>query len=169
MDIRIFDMTHSKTLTTPTERVNIADEQEMVKVRDIADRMLFHTRQVNALGLAANQVGMNKRFFVYDVSPKETGTIINPTLRVMRKKGHWSMAEGCLSLPGLVLNVSRPWEVEVSGYDLDLEPVHFWAREWLGRVIQHETDHLDGILFIQRYLETEKQFRDLVSVTGLTG
>jgi peptide deformylase len=99
------------------------------------------------LGLAAPQVGVGKRFFVYDLGD-DTGrhVIVNP--EVTGSEGEWEFAEGCLSVPGLHFDIVRPKLVNVRGLDLDGNPVEFEADELLGRLIQHELDHLDGILLI---------------------
>ncbi len=98
-------------------------------------------------GLAAPQVGVQKRLFVYDVG-EGPEVIINPT--IVETSGEWYHEEGCLSIPGLRLGIMRPNQVHIRGYDLDGEEVSVEADEFLGRVFQHEVDHLDGILMVER-------------------
>ncbi len=98
-------------------------------------------------GLAAPQVGVQKRLFVYDVGDGPE-VIINPT--IVETAGEWYHEEGCLSIPGLRLGIVRPMEVHLLGYDLDGKEVSIEADEFLGRVFQHEVDHLDGVLMVER-------------------
>ncbi len=98
-------------------------------------------------GLAAPQVGVQKRLFVYDVGAGPEA-IINPT--IVETGGEWYYGEGCLSIPGLRLGIVRPNQVHLRGYDLDGEEVSLEADEFLGRVFQHEVDHLDGVLMVER-------------------
>jgi peptide deformylase len=98
-------------------------------------------------GLAAPQVGVQKRLFVYDVG-EGPEAVINPT--IVESEGEWYHDEGCLSIPGLRLGIVRPDRVHLRGYDLDGEEITIEADEFLGRVFQHEVDHLDGVLMIER-------------------
>ena len=98
-------------------------------------------------GLAAPQVGVQKRLFVYDVG-EGPEVMINPT--IVETAGEWYHEEGCLSVPDLRLGIVRPMEVHIRGYDLDGEEVSIEADEFLGRVFQHEVDHLDGVLMVER-------------------
>lgn len=106
-------------------------------------------------GLAAPQVGVQKRVFVYDVGDGPEA-LINPA--IMETAGEWYHEEGCLSIPGLRLGIIRPMEVHIRGYNLDGEEVSIEADEFLGRVFQHEIDHLDGVLMVERLEDdTRKQ------------
>ena len=98
-------------------------------------------------GLAANQVGVQRRIFVYDVG-EGARTIINP--RIVESDGEWVFDEGCLSVPGLSWEIVRPNAVHLVGLDLDGNEVSIEATELEGRVFQHELDHLDGILLVER-------------------
>jgi len=100
-------------------------------------------------GLAAPQVGVQKRLFVYD-SHDETGphVIVNPT--IVESRGEWAFEEGCLSVPGLSWEILRPDEVHLTGWDLDGNELSIEADEYLGRIFQHELDHLDGVLLLER-------------------
>jgi peptide deformylase len=98
-------------------------------------------------GLAAPQVGVQKRLFVYDVG-EGPQAMINPT--IVETDGEWYHDEGCLSIPGLRLGIVRPDRVHLTGFDLDGNEVSLEADEFLGRVFQHEVDHLDGVLMVER-------------------
>jgi peptide deformylase len=100
------------------------------------------------IGLAAPQVGVQKRLFVYDLGD-DTGpkTIINPT--ITESRGEWTYEEGCLSVPGLYFEITRPREVHLTGIDLDGNPVSIEADELLARLFQHELDHLEGVLLLE--------------------
>jgi peptide deformylase len=121
------------------------------KVARLAEDMLTTMYEAPGVGLAAPQVGVQKRVFVYDVGdgPK---VVVNPELREAR--GEWAYDEGCLSIPGLAFELVRPKEVHLVGYDLDGNELSIEADELLARAFQHELDHLDGVLFIER-LEPE--------------
>lgn len=109
------------------------------------------------IGLAAPQVGVQKRFFVYDMTDGEDPRVlINP--RITGTDGEWTYDEGCLSIPGVHFTIVRPKTIEVSGLDLDGNEVSFEADELLSRLVQHELDHLDGVLMTDRL--DEDQARD---------
>ncbi len=97
------------------------------------------------IGLAAPQVGVQQRFFVYDLEHgDDPKVLINP--RITGSDGEWEYSEGCLSIPGLYFDIIRPKTIEVSGLDIDGNEVSFEADELFARLVQHELDHLDGIL-----------------------
>lgn len=99
------------------------------------------------VGLAANQVGVQKRLFVWDIGDGPL-VAINPV--VSEHAGEWTYDEGCLSVPGLFWPIVRPKEVHLTGLDLDGNEVSIDADEMLARVFLHETDHLDGVLLLER-------------------
>jgi peptide deformylase len=112
---------------------------------DMAETMLA----APGLGLAAPQVGVMKRFFVYQLPEDESPrTIINPVISEAR--GEWEFEEGCLSVPGLYFPIVRPKEVHLTGYDLEGNEVSIDADELAARLFQHELDHLDGKLLLER-------------------
>ena len=119
--------------------------------RQLADDMLatMYTRS-NGIGLAATQVGILKRLIVIDVNRHDLDSnplvLINP--EIQEKSGDTAMEEGCLSLPDITGEVTRPENVTVTALDLDGEPLCIQATDILSRAIQHEVDHLNGILFI---------------------
>jgi peptide deformylase len=115
----------------------------------LAEDMITTMYDAPGVGLAAPQVGVQKRLFVYDAHD-ETGphVIVNPT--ISESRGEWTFEEGCLSVPGLSWEITRPNEVHLTGWDLDGNEVAIEADEYLGRIFQHELDHLDGILLLER-------------------
>jgi peptide deformylase len=117
------------------------------KLARLADDMLATMYEAPGLGLAAPQVGVQRRLFVYDVGDGPH-TIVNP--EIVETSGEWTFDEGCLSIPGLAFELVRPKEVHLKGYDLDGNEVSIEADELLARAFQHEMDHLDGVLFIER-------------------
>lgn len=110
--------------------------------------------EANGVGLAANQVGLPYRFFIANCTgdrdqKDEEIVFINP--QIVKKHGGWEEGEeGCLSLPQLYGQVNRASEVIVEAFDLDGQGFEIEADDLMARVIQHETDHLDGVLFIDR-------------------
>ena len=99
------------------------------------------------VGLAANQVGVERRMFVYDIGDGPE-VVINPT--ILESRGEWSYEEGCLSVPDLRWALVRPKEVHLRGVSLDGEEIDIEADELLARCFQHEIDHLDGRLIVER-------------------
>ncbi len=109
--------------------------------------MLETMYEAPGIGLAAPQVGVQKRLFVYDIGDGPA-VIVNPV--VSESRGEWVFEEGCLSVPGLSFEIVRPKEVYLSGYDLDGNELSIEADELLARLFQHELDHLDGVLLLDR-------------------
>jgi peptide deformylase len=112
----------------------------------LVDDMFTTMYDAPGVGLAAPQVGVGKRFFVYDEGD-DPSVLINPS--ITGSDGEWSYSEGCLSIPGLHFEIVRPRRIEVTGVDLDGNEVVFEAEDFLARVIQHELDHLDGVLMLE--------------------
>jgi peptide deformylase len=124
------------------------------EVRDIdgaiaalAGSMIETMYEAPGSGLAANQVGVQRRIFVYDIGDGPLA-VINP--RIVESDGEWTYEEGCLSVPGLSWAIVRPNAVHLVGLDLDGNELSLEATELEGRVFQHELDHLDGILLVER-------------------
>lgn len=116
-------------------------------VARLADDMIATMYDAPGVGLAANQVGVERRMFVYDVGDGP-GVICNP--RIVESSGEWSYNEGCLSVPELSWEIVRPKQVRLVGIGIDGEALDIEADELLARCFQHEVDHLDGILLLQR-------------------
>src|SRR5690606_18575054 len=105
------------------------------------------------LGLAAPQIGVRKRIFVYDIDD-DPQVLINP--EIVESSGEWAYEEGCLSVPGLAWEIVRPDEVHLRGLGLDGNQVDIEADELLGRVFQHELDHLDGVLLVEHLTDEQR-------------
>lgn len=124
------------------------------EIRRLAEDMLdtLHTED-NGVGLAGNQVGVAQRIFIADI-PSKTGpsqrfVLINPVV-TFRSRELETAEEGCLSFPGIYGPVERHREVELQGRDLEGRPVTLRRSGFLARVFQHEIDHLDGVVFVDR-------------------
>jgi peptide deformylase len=138
-----------KFLSEPTKPVENIDE----KIQNLIKDMAFIMYQAPGIGLAAIQVGINKSLLVYDVSPgdekRSLQVLINP--RIVEREGTTiSEDEGCLSVPDFRANVKRSASVLVEGFDNKEKPLRIEAEGLLAVLLQHEIDHLNGILFIDR-------------------
>lgn len=100
------------------------------------------------VGMAAPQIGVGLRVFVYDTG-EVSGHLVNPTWTVLGEEEQIG-PEGCLSIPGVRYDTRRALRVHASGVDANGAPVQFDAEGLLARCVQHETDHLDGVLFLDR-------------------
>jgi len=127
------------------------------KLRSFAADMFDTMYEFNGVGLAAPQLGLSQRVIVVDSrqGPAERMVLINP--KIMRKTGKAVGEEGCLSLPDLFADVPRATEIEVTAVDCDGDPIRLNASGFLARIIQHEVDHLNGILFVDRLEPAERQ------------
>jgi len=117
------------------------------RVAKLAEEMLETMYDAPGVGLAANQVGVSQRLFVYDVGDGPV-VVVNP--RIIESSGEWDYEEGCLSVPGLSWPIVRPGSVHLTGYDVHGAELSIEADELEGRVLQHEVDHLDGIVVVER-------------------
>jgi peptide deformylase len=124
--------------------------------RELIEAMAETMYEGRGIGLAATQVGVMKRLFVVDVDQDEgkpesrrLRVFINPEI-VWESEEDAPFEEGCLSLPGVYGEVYRPTRVRIVARDEHFEPFELEADEMLARVIQHENDHLDGVLFVDR-------------------
>ena len=129
----------------PVERV----DKDIVR---LAEDMVETVHAAPGIGLAAPQVGVSKRLIVVDLSVGERKddliVLVNP--EIVRKEGKVTCEEGCLSVPDIREKVARPYRVTVCGIDLDGQEVEVDAEDMLARVLCHEIDHLDGILFVEK-------------------
>ncbi len=124
------------------------DEIKSPKIKELFLDMKKTMREKNGVGLAAPQIGINKRIFVVKAK-KDSIFFINP---IVTKKS-WAKAtdeEGCLSIPGVYGKVKRHKKINCTFTDIDGKKRKIQATDFLARVIQHELDHLDGILFIDK-------------------
>lgn len=117
----------------------------------------------SGLAIAAPQVGVQKQVFVWDMDD-EPMAIINP--QIVESHGEWVYDEGCLSIPGLYVEMLRPNEVLVRGYTVDGEEIEIEASELMGRMFQHELDHLNGVLMFDR-MEPDQRKQALVEYRRL--
>jgi peptide deformylase len=125
----------------------------------LADDMITTMHAAPGVGLAAPQVGVQKRLFVYEIPGGDgPGVLVNPV--IAERRGEWTFEEGCLSVPDLSWPIVRPKEVHLTGYDLDGNEVSIEADELLARLFQHELDHLDGVLLLER-LDPEQRKQGL--------
>jgi peptide deformylase len=138
--IRLFG---DPVLRTPADPVKDFDKELRTLVQDLYDTML----EAPGVGLAAPQLGVGLRVFSYHVD-EVLGHIVNPTLDLSAEEEEDD--EGCLSLPGLVYPTWRAVRAVAKGFDMHGEPIVIEGTELLARCVQHETDHLDGVIFIDR-------------------
>ncbi len=124
------------------------------KIAALAYSMIETMNEAPGVGLAANQIGVQKRLFVYDKG-EGPRVVVNPV--IVETSGEWTYEEGCLSVPGLSWEIVRPNAVHLRGYDLDGNELDVETDEFEGRIFQHEVDHLDGFLLIERLSEEQKK------------
>ncbi len=145
-------------LRVKCEPVEVFDDEQ----RKFAERMLSIMKSANGLGLAAPQVGDSRRLFIIDLSGQDFDAqpivFVNPDVEI--SEGEETGEEGCLSFPGLFLEISRARKVAVKFQDLEGNSHHIEAIGLAARAIQHENDHLDGVLFIDHLSSVE---RDLLA------
>jgi peptide deformylase len=137
-------------LSRKADPVSKVDEQIQRLIKDMFETMYVH----EGIGLAATQIGVNKRVIVLDVSASQPQdsvpvALVNPEI-VGSDGATVVAAEGCLSVPGVCGEVSRPETVIVNGLNEKGEPVTLCVGGIMARALQHEIDHLDGVLFIDR-------------------
>ncbi|MEZ5141856.1 MAG: peptide deformylase [Acidimicrobiales bacterium] len=137
------------------------------KLVRLVDDMFTTMYEAPGVGLAAPQVGVQKRLFVYDHDGVE-GVLINP--EITESGGEWEFNEGCLSIPGIYFEIHRPKDILITGVDLDGNDVQLEVSEFEARVFQHELDHLDGVLMTERINdEQRKQAKKAIRELMLAG
>lgn len=131
-------------LRQPAEEVEEFEDD----LRQLAEDMFETMYLAEGIGLAAPQVGASKRLFVMDIGDPEVEprAVVNP--RLVEREGLVREDEGCLSVPGLFGAVDRAKRIVLEGEDLDGQPIRVEAEDLAARCIQHEIDHVDGVLFI---------------------
>jgi peptide deformylase len=145
--IRLFG---DPVLRTPADPVTTFDAELRKLVKDLTDTMM----DAPGVGLAAPQIGVGLRVFTYYVDDV-VGHLINPSLQLSQETELDD--EGCLSFPGLAYPTNRAFGVVAAGFDMHGEPVTVEGTGQLARCVQHETDHLDGVLFIDRLDATQRK------------
>ena len=153
LDIRLFG---DPVLRQKAHEVPEVDRAVRKLMRDMTETMIA----APGVGLAATQVGVVQRVIVWR-NEEEEGALANP--RIIDSKGEAVDSEGCLSLPGLNFDVRRAEWVRVEGLDEKSKPVVIEAEDLTARILQHEIDHIDGILFIDRLApEDQKEARRML-------
>jgi len=137
-------------LITPASEVVTFDKELRKLVKDLTETML----DAPGAGLAAPQIGVPLRVFVWDVD-EAIGHLINPTLDLSEEMQDGD--EGCLSFPELVYPTPRAFRAVAKGFTMHGEPITVEGTELLARALQHETDHLNGVLFIDRLSEENRK------------
>lgn len=140
-EIRVFG---DPVLRTPAEPVTSFDSEVRALARDLLDTVAPEGRA----GVAAPQIGVGVRAFSYDVGGR-TGVVVNPTL-VSASEEQQEDDEGCLSVPRLWFPTRRAMYATVAGFDEHGEPVTVAGEGLMARCLQHECDHLDGVLYLAR-------------------
>lgn len=134
-------------------------------LRKVVAEMFELMYAAKGIGLAANQVGLPYRLFILNLSgdPEEKDeeiVFINP--EILKRKGTTEGEEGCLSFPGMYGQVKRAAKIDVEAFDLDGQCFEYSLDDLAARAVQHESDHLDGVLFIDRMTETARRELDPV-------
>jgi peptide deformylase len=145
--IRLFG---DPVLRTPAVPVTTYDKELRNLVRDLTETLI----NAAGAGLAAPQIGVGLRVFVYDVEGV-MGHLINPSLDLSDE--HQDGEEGCLSFPGMYYPTRRALRAVAKGWNMHGDPVVIEGNDMLARCVQHETDHLDGILFIDRLDDEQRK------------
>lgn len=147
--IRLFG---DPVLRTPAEAVTDFDKELRQLVTDLTETMLA----APGAGLAAPQIGVGLRVFTYHVDDEQSGHLVNPVLHFPSDEDQ-DGPEGCLSIPGLSFDCRRKAHVVAHGQNMFGDPITVEGTAMLARCVQHETDHLDGVLFVDRLdAETRK-------------
>lgn len=155
MSLRIIRYPHP-TLRYRSQPIRRVDRE----LKALAAEMLDLMYQAEGVGLAANQVNLPLRMFVCNPTgsreeKSEEMILINPLIK--RPRGSDSAQEGCLSLPGMFAQVKRPIKIRLNAFDLSGNEIDRDFDGFLSRVIQHENDHLDGVLFFDRLSDEAKR------------
>ena len=150
MSIQTIRLFGDPVLVTPSNLVVDFDKELRNLVRDLTETM----QAAPGAGLAAPQIGVPLRVFVWDID-EELGHLINPTLDLSTDLQEGE--EGCLSFPELRYETPRAFRAVAKGFNMHGEPVTVEGTELLARCLQHETDHLNGVLFIDRLPESERK------------
>jgi peptide deformylase len=135
------------------ETVIVFDKKLGKLLDDMYDTMI----EYDGVGLAAPQIGIDKQIAIVDIDDSTTYELINPV--IMETSGTQTGPEGCLSFPGLFGEVTRPYKIKVQAQNRKGKWFEMEAEDFLARAIQHEVDHLHGVLFttkVSRYLEEEE-------------
>ncbi len=135
----------NEVLREKAKAVEIFDQE----LEDTVRQMFVLMREKKGVGLAAPQIGISRRFFVTEAVDDKPRVFINPEI-IETSQETVKGEEGCLSLPGVWANVVRPYSVKVQAQDTTGKIFRLNAEGWLARIILHENDHLNGMLFVDR-------------------
>jgi peptide deformylase len=125
------------------------------RLAQLAEEMHVAMKEANGLGLAAPQIGVSRRLFVYEIGDSGPRTVINPVID--ERDGEWEHEEGCLSVPGLYFLIKRAQRVHVRGLGLDGNEISLEGEDLEAKLFQHEVDHLDGHLLLERLDEEQRK------------
>lgn len=142
-----------KFLRRPTARFDFKNFSKK-NIRDLVQRMRGAMQEAEGVGLSANQIGLDMKVFVARVENKFYA-LFNPEI-IQSSSETLPMEEGCLSVPGVYGSVERPAKVMLKGYDMNGKPIKIKAWGLLARVFQHESDHLNGKLFVDKAKRVER-------------
>lgn len=149
LPIRIFGDPILRSVATPVSEID-------GRIKKLVDDMIETMYEAPGVGLAAAQVGVGRRIVVFDIADDEgPRTLINPEL--VETSGEWEYEEGCLSVPEYFWPIRRPAEALVRGLDVEGNAVEYEGNELLARVLQHEIDHLNGLLLLERLDRGERR------------
>ncbi len=148
-DIRVIG---DPVLRTPCDPITTIDD----RVRSLVEDLLETVDHDGRAGLAANQIGVGLRAFSWNIDD-EIGYVLNPRIVDLSEEEYQDGDEGCLSVPGLWYPTRRAWYARVEGTDLDGRPVVVEGTELMARCLQHEVDHLDGLLYLDRLERTVRK------------
>lgn len=146
--ITINNKAGKKILRTKTAEFDFAKFSKK-EIKELIEKMKKTMLGANGVGLSANQIGLNLRMFIYQEPSKPLKAVFNPEI-VKTSKKTAMLKEGCLSIPGIYGEVERPEKITLTGLDKNCRKIKIEAFGLLARIFQHETDHLNGILFIDR-------------------
>ena len=144
-----------RTFGDPVLRTKAAEATDDAEsLQRLVDGMLETMYEAPGVGLAAPQIGISKAVFVADVG-EGPFVMVNP--EIVEVSGTWTFDEGCLSVPGYYWSIKRPGYAKAQGLDIEGNPVEYEGDELMGRVLQHEIDHLNGMLLLERLSRREKR------------
>jgi len=146
-----------RTYGDPVLRQSAAEVTDIdAALRRLVDDMIDTMYDASGLAVAAPQVGVERRLFVYDLNnDRGPQVMINPVIEEL--DGEWAYDEGCLSVPGLYFTIRRPKDALVRGLDLDGNEVRIEATTLEARMFQHEIEHLDGHLLLERVTPAQRK------------
>lgn len=152
MAMREIRIVGDPVLRTPCEEIRDIDDRVKTLVEDLLETVDHEGRA----GLAANQIGVSLRAFSWNIDDK-IGYVLNPRLVATSEDEYQDGDEGCLSVPGLWFPTERAWYARVEGINLDGKPVVVEGEGLMARALQHEVDHLDGLLYIDRLSKDQRK------------